>query len=165
MPKTILLVLFMMFNLNVNAQLLVEDGNCYLYGEQRICNPKTIEDMLSYNLNALHWYHKSEKSAKQSTNFGISALVGLTASVLLIKHSTSKGEDPLPGPLFLGLGIGLLSCVLGTIGIIERAKHFSESKKAIDIYNGTAFGDLNTNYSKTLSFGIVKNGVGIELNF
>ena len=165
MPKTILLALFMLFNLNVNAQLLVEDGNCYLYGEQRICNPKTIEDMLSYNLNALHWYHKSKKTAKHSTNFGISALVGLTASVLLIKHSTSKGEDPLPGPLFLGLGVGLLSCVLGTVGIFERAKHFSESKKAIDIYNGAAIGDVGTSNCKSLSFGIVENGVGVTLNF
>jgi hypothetical protein len=56
-------------------------------------------------------------------------LKAFKAYISNFKSTNNNNSDPDPGPLALGLGIGLVSCVLGTVGIVNSVKHVRENQK------------------------------------
>lgn len=164
MIKPILLIVFIFFINSTYAQLLVRKGDCYIYNNEEYTESKDIQDLFSYNVKALDWHLKSKRSKNAADVFGFSAVLGFFATYLIVR-ADRKRNVMSPDPNYTGFMVALISCGLGTIGIINKYDWASRADKAVDIFNGASFGDLYQNEPYEISFGITGNGIGFNMAF
>ena len=113
-----ILCLFFFSTCHLQAQKLVEKGNCYIYEGIKYCSDEEVEQLFSLNNDAIYWYTESVSSNDKASNLGVLSIAGLAASYFILKGvNGSNTLDPEYGKLTLGLGVGLVACGLGVVGI------------------------------------------------
>ena len=146
------------------GQQLVPDGPCYIYGEELICDNRLLSDVLSQNEQALYYHLQSQSSFKKANIYGVISIGGMVGGGLLIQSATS-GDGLRHKPLIMGLGTMVLSCIIGTAGILKRVGSARQTKKAIDVFNNASVGNIESPNQMSLQFGFVNGNIGLLIVF